>query len=148
MVRDRDNHKKTRAKDTGVHHANSAQETEDHLANKMVMAFKELAVATEETINLAVGYMLNPPAAETSNNKLVTALITLTMEVSDLKKSRKNKGGGNGNGTTANAARGGGEEEVQALWLPHLNKVPEELCCELEEDASEVPKWYLQARQG
>ena len=70
VVRDRNKHKKTEAKDAGFHSANSAQEIKDHLTDKMTLAFKELAVATEETINLAVGNKPKPPAAKTPNDKL------------------------------------------------------------------------------
>ena len=61
VVLDRDKPKKMKAKDAGFHSANNAQEIEDRLTDKMVMAFKELAEATEETINLAVGNKPNPP---------------------------------------------------------------------------------------
>ena len=60
VVRDRDKHKKTKAKDAGFHSTNSAQEIEDRITDKMVMALQELAVATEETINLAVGSKPTP----------------------------------------------------------------------------------------
>ena len=66
-MHDRVKHKKTKANDTGFHSANSNQEIEDGLTDKMVMAFKELAVATKETINLAVGNKPKPPTAETDD---------------------------------------------------------------------------------
>ena len=62
VVRNQDKHKKTEATDVGFHSASSAQEIEDRLTDKMAMAFKELAVATEETINLAFGTKPKPPA--------------------------------------------------------------------------------------
>merc|ERR1712086_1046417 len=104
VVRDRDKHKKTKAKDAGFHSANNAQEIEDRLTDKMGMAFKELAVATEETINLAVGSKSSPPAAKTQNDKLAAALLTLNKEVADLKKKRGGGGGDGGNGAAAGEA--------------------------------------------
>ena len=89
VVRDRDRHKKTKAKDTGFHSANSAREIEDYLTNTMAMAIKELVVATEETTNLAVGTTPKPPVVKTSNENLAASLITLIKAVAELKKSKK-----------------------------------------------------------
>ena len=114
------------------------------------MALKELAVATEETINLAVGSKPSPPpAAETQNDKLATALLTLTKEVADLKKKRGDGGGGGGgggNGAAAGEAGGDAKKKCRYCDRPHLDKVPEELCYEREENASEVPEWYKRAK--
>lgn len=147
VVRDRDKHKKTKAKDAGFHSANSAQEIEDRITDKMAMALQELAVATEETINLAVGSKPTPPAAETQNDKLAAALLALTKEVADLKKKRGGGGGGgDGNGAAAGEAGGDAKKKCRYCDRPHLDKVPEELCYEREENASEVPEWYKRAK--
>ena len=145
VVRDRDKHTRMKAKDAGFHSANNAQEIKDRLTNKMAMAFKELAVATEETINLAVGNKPKPPATKTSNDKLDAALITLTKEVADLKKKRSD-GGGGGDGTTTDKAGGNTKKKCKYCGRPHLDKVPEELCCKREENASKVPKWYKRVK--
>merc|ERR1712194_689460 len=108
------------------------------------MALQELAVATEETINLAVGSK-PPPAAETQNDKLAAALLALTKEIADLKKKRGG-GGGGGNGATAGEAGGDAKKKCRYCDRPHLDKVPEELCYEREENASEVPEWYKRAK--
>ena len=149
VVRDRDKHKKTKAKDAGFHSANSAQEIEDRITDKMAMALQELAVATEETINLAVGSKPTPPAAETQNDKLAAALLALTKEVADLKKKKGGGGGGGGgggNGAAAGEAGGDAKKKCRYCDRPHLDKVPEELCYEREENASEVPEWYKRAK--
>ena len=146
MVRDRDKHKKTKVKDAGFHRANSVQEIEDRITDKMAMALKELAVATEETINLAVGSKPSPPAAETQNDKLAAALLTLTKEVVDLKKKKDGGGGGGGNEATAGKAGGDAKKKCRYCNCPHLDKVSEELCYEREENASEVPEWYKRAK--
>ena len=67
VVRNWDKHKKTMAKDAGFHSASSTQEIEDCLTNKMAMTFKELAVVTEETINLVVGTKHTPPKHQMKN---------------------------------------------------------------------------------
>merc|ERR1712194_146926 len=114
------------------------------------MALQELAVATEETINLAVGSK-PPPAAETQNDKLAAALLALTKEVADLKKKGGGGGdgggsGGGGNGAAAGEAGGDAKKKCKYCDRPHLDKVPEELCYEREENASEVPEWYKRAK--
>ena len=73
----------------------------------MAMAFKELAVATEDTINLAVGPKSSPPAAKTQNDKLTAALHRLIKEVVDLKKKRGGGGGGGGGGGDIGGGGGG-----------------------------------------
>ena len=53
----------TKAKDAGFHSANSAREIEDRLCANIELALEELAVATKETTNLAVGITPKPIAA-------------------------------------------------------------------------------------
>ena len=152
VVRNRDKHKKTKVKETGFHSANSAMEMEERLTDKMALAFKELAVATEETINLAIGTKTNPSSAKSLDEKLAVALLQHTKEVAKLKKSKKSYGGGGG--------RGGGPPKEAAVETdekpkckhcgrPHLDKVPEDKCFKREENASTVPDWNkrMKARQ-
>jgi hypothetical protein len=133
VVRDRDKHKKTNAKDVGFHSANSARELEERLTDKMASAFKELAVATEETINLVVGTKPEPSppsAAESSNEKLAAALLQLTKEVAELKQSRRSRGGGGGGGggggRDATKENGNKDEKAKCKHCgrPHLGRMP------------------------
>ena len=148
VVRDRDKHRKTKAKDAGFHSANNIRELEDRLNETMASAFKELAVATEETINLAVGTKpapSPPSAAESSSEKLAEALRQLTKEVADLKQSRRARGGGGGGGGGGgdNATNKKNEKaKCKHCGRPHLERIPEDNCYELEKNAGNVPEWY------
>jgi hypothetical protein len=148
VVRDRDKHKKTKAKDAGFHSANNTRELEDRLTEKMASAFKELAVATEETINLVIETKPapSPPSAgESSNDKLAAALLQLTKEVAELKQSRRARGGsGGGGGGGGGDATNKKEEKAKCKHCgrPHLDRMPEDDCYELEKNAASVPEWY------
>ena len=52
--------------------------------------------------------------------------------------------GGGGNRTTAGGAGGNAKKKCKYCGRPHLDKVPEELCYEREENTFEVPDWYKQ----
>ena len=103
VVRDRDKHKKTKAKDAGFHSTNDAQEIEDRLTNKMAMASKELAVATEETTNRKIRwprpFSRSPRKWPTSRKRGDAAVAVAAME-------------------PPRARPGGYQEEVQVLQAP------------------------------
>ena len=148
VVRDRDKHKKTKAKDAGFHSANNIKELEDRLTNTMASAFKDLAIATEETINLAVGTKPTPSppsAGEASSEKLAAALLQLTKEVANLKQSRRTRGGGGGDGGGGggNATNKTDEKaKCKHCGSPHLERMPEDDCWALEKNAANAPEWY------
>jgi hypothetical protein len=132
VICDRDKHTWTKVKNTVFHSANSAKEMEDYIYQKMGDAFAELAITTEDTINLAVGPETKPPGADSSNATLAVVILELTKEVSNLMKKVRNRGGGDGpGGGSGTAGDAGGEtkkKKCKYCGRPHLEKTPEELC--------------------
>ena len=74
VVRDRDRHKRTKAKDSGFHSANSAQEIEERISDKLETTLAAFAITTKETISQA----LDKPAGTTEKSTVLEALKELT----------------------------------------------------------------------
>ena len=144
VVRDRDRHKRTKAKDSGFHSANSAQEIEERIANHLENTLAAFAIATEETINQA----LDKPAGTTDKSAVLEALKELTKEVTALKKksSQTTTNGVRGNGGKDTSGGDGAKKKCKYCDRPHLEKTPEVKCFERPENASEVPEWYKRAK--
>jgi hypothetical protein len=114
-------------------------------------AFAELAVMTNDTINLAVGSKFKPPNAESSNTTFAVSLLELTKEVANLGKKGRHRGrdsdGGDGRGgTTGDAGGGAKKKKCRYCGRAHLKKTPEDLCFERPENAPKVPVWCKRAK--
>ena len=144
IVRDRDRHKRTKAKDSGFHSASSAQEIEERIANHLENTLAAFAIATEDTINQA----LDKPAGTTDKSDVLKALEELTKEVTALKKksSQTTTNGVRGNGGRDTSGTDGAKKKCKYCDRPHLEKTPEVKCFERPENASEVPEWYKRAK--
>ena len=144
VVRDRDRHKRTKAKDSGFHSANSAQEIEERITTHLENTLAAFAIATEETINQA----LDKPAGTTDKSAVLEALKELTKEVTALKKksSQTTTNGVRGNGGKDTSGGDGAKKKCKYCDRPHLEKTPEVKCFERPENASEVPEWYKRAK--
>ena len=150
IVCDRNKHKRTKAKDSGFHSANSAKKIEDNLAENLKTTMAALALATKETINKALGKI----AGNGEKSSVLEAVKELAKEVTAFKKKntqkpRSNKGGGggrSGGGGGDTSGGGGNKKKCKYCDKPHLEKTPEELCFERPENASEVPEWYKRTK--
>ena len=104
IVRGRDNHKRTKARDSGFHSANSAKEIKERLAEKLETALAAFAQATYDTINQV---MAKPTDGEKSS--VLEAIKELTKEVTALKKKSIQKPHGDkGSGSGGDGGGGGG----------------------------------------
>ena len=86
IIRDRDKYKRTKAKDTGFHSANSAKEVKDRLEEKFATTMLAFAQATKDTINQVLGAPADAKQIEAEKITMLETILELAKEIAALKK--------------------------------------------------------------